>query len=126
MELTGLSEKICRKNSIIKGLTSTKNAVERRLRAMAEERDRLAQQNVELFAMKANLKGELNRFDSIKHSVEETRERAELMHVQMTLKIAEIESLRREREALQKEKEFLIDELEARKFEVYNNCMEHL
>ncbi len=64
--------------------------MERRLRAMAEERDRLSQQNIELFAMKANY----------------------------MIKTVEIESLSREKEALLEEKEYLLDELEARKYEV--------
>ena len=118
MELTGLNDKISRKDVIIKSLASTKSAVERRLRAMTEERDRLAQQNIELFAMKANYKGQLSRFDEIKHSVEETREQAEHMHERMRMMTAEIESLSRKKEALVKEKECLLDELEARKYEV--------
>ncbi len=51
MELRGLNDKISRKDVTIKSLTATKSAVERRLRAMVEERDRLSQQNM---AMKAN------------------------------------------------------------------------
>ena len=63
--------------------------------------------------MKTNYQG---RFDEIKHSVEE---QAEHMHERMTMMAAEIESfLSREREALLKEKEYLLDELEARKYEV--------
>ncbi len=118
MELTGLNDKISRKDVTIKSLTATKSAVERRLRAMVEERDRLAQQNIEFFAMKANYKGQLSRFDEIQHSVEETREQAAHTHERMTMMTAEIESLSREKEALLKEKECLLDELEARKYEV--------
>ncbi len=117
MELIGLNDKIRRKDVIIKSL-ATKSAMERRLTAMIEERDRLAQQNIELFAMKANYKGQLSRFDEIKHSVEETREQAAHMHERMRMMTAEIESLSREKEALLKEKEYLLDELEARKYEV--------
>ncbi len=74
MELTGLNDKISRKDAII---ASTKS----RLRAVTEERDRLAQMNIELFAMKANYKGQLSRFNEIQHSVEKTTEQAAHMRV---------------------------------------------
>ncbi len=90
MELTGLKDKISHNDAIIKSLSSTKSAVEKRLRFMVEERDRLAQQNIELFVMKANY----------------------------MMKTEEIESLNREKKALLEEKEYLIEEIEARKYEV--------
>ena len=85
---------------------------------MVEERDRLAQQNMTLLAVKANLKGELSQFDEMKHDVEGLKKTAVHFKEQLTVKISEAEGLKKERKALSKEIEDLKAEVEARKIEV--------
>ena len=109
-----MESKIARKEETIKSVTSSRNALESRLQRMKEERDRLAQQNITLLAVKANLKGELSHFDEMKHNVEGLKKTA--AHFKELL--AEAEGLKKEKEALSKDIEDLKDEVEARKIEV--------
>ena len=67
---------------------------------LREERDRYTEQNSELLAIKANLKGELDRY-------------SELHEVQVKMKLAEAEALKVEKEAMVKKTEDLRNEIEA-------------
>ena len=72
---------------------------------LREQRDRYAEQNTELLAIKANLMGEWDHY-SEEHAV------------QLKMKLAEADALKVEKEVMLKEAEDLQNEMKARKLEV--------
>ena len=84
----------------------------------SEERDRLAQQNITLLAVKANLKGDLLHYVEVKHDVEGLKRFAAELQKTLALKLHEVDSLKREKEVMIHEIKDLQDEIEARKHEV--------
>lgn len=89
-------------------MTDSRCTLESRMVRLREERDRYAQQNSELLAIKANLVGELDRYSEFR------KEHA----VELKMKLAEAEALKKEKEVMAKEAEDLRNEIEARKVEV--------
>ena len=100
--------KLGRRNSSIKNLHTHRKSLEGQLLALKEDRDRLAQQNVELFAKMSNFKGKLYQCDT---NAEEYAQQSEKQ-------MFELQSLRSEKEALMKQMQCLNDEVVAWKFEV--------
>ena len=83
---------------------------------LEEERDRLAEQNLTLMAVKANLKQELSRYDE--GSIERFRVQATQLQKQMLVKVTEVEGLTKEKEMMIQEIKDLQHEIEAWKVEV--------
>ena len=100
-----MKRKLGRRNSSIKNLHAHRKSLEGQLLAVKEDRDRLAQQNVELFVMMSNLKGKLNA------NTEEYAQQSEKQ-------LFELKGLKSEKEALVEQMQCLNDEVVAWKFEV--------
>lgn len=126
IEVTDLLTRLRKKEATIENIAKCRMTLEKRMLRLNEERDRLADHVLNLTAVKANLKGELSRYDQFKHSVEEIKEYATQLQKSWTVKMAEAESWKREREMMMQEIKDLRDEIEVRKHEVRidqnNNC----
>ena len=83
---------------------------------LEEERDRLAEQNLTLMAVKANLKQELSRYDE--GNIEWLRVQATQLQKQMLVKVTEVEGLTKEKEMMIQEIKDLQHEIEAWRVEV--------
>ena len=118
IEWDDLQSKLRNREATIKSLTASKNTLERRFEKCKAERRELAQQNITLMAVKANLKGELSRYDEFKQDVHGWKEYATKLKESLSLKSSEVESYKKEKESMIKQVQDLQNEIEAWKLEV--------
>ena len=107
---------ISRKESVIKNMQTQRCTLERRMARLEEERVRLAEQNLTLMAVKANLKQELSHYDE--GNIEWLRVEATQLQKQVLVKVTEVEGLTKEKEMMTQEIKDLQHEIEAWKVEV--------
>ena len=108
MEVTELQNKIARKDAALEKMTNSRATLEERTKRLVEERDRLAQINKDLLAVKS--KGEL--MECVRPNMEEDAE------LDLAVKLSEIDSLKKEKEMMTQEILDLQNEIKARELEV--------
>lgn len=69
IEVTELTRKVNRSQKALADNERAKQALERKYSNLSEERDRLAQHNLQLRAAKRDMKGRLNKVDDLKTQV---------------------------------------------------------
>ncbi len=116
--MADLQNKLLMKEAAVKSVIASRNTLESRVQRYKEERDGLAQQNIVLLAVKANLKGELSHFDDVKQDVHGLKGLATKLQRFLTVRTSEVEVLKKEKEPMIQEIKRLQDEIEAWKHEV--------